>query len=62
MFKERITADRPNQMCGTNATTVQVAQEGLVWIFAAVEQCDLPKNLQRDYLQSASRPPDRQRK
>ncbi|MGA2081386.1 MAG: integrase core domain-containing protein [Holophaga sp.] len=33
----RITTGRPNEMWGTDGTKVQVVEEGLVWIFAAVE-------------------------
>jgi putative transposase len=33
----RITTDQPNEMWGTDGTKVMVVEEGLVWIFAAVE-------------------------
>ena len=33
----RITTDQPNEMWGTDGTKVLVVEEGLVWIFAAVE-------------------------
>ncbi|MEX3605768.1 MAG: DDE-type integrase/transposase/recombinase [Burkholderia sp.] len=36
----RITTDRPNEMWGTDGTKVQTVDEGLVWIFAAVDHCD----------------------
>ncbi|MEX3526318.1 MAG: IS3 family transposase [Burkholderia sp.] len=36
----RMTTDRPNEMWGTDGTQVQTVDEGLVWIFAAVDHCD----------------------
>ncbi|MEX3583428.1 MAG: IS3 family transposase, partial [Burkholderia sp.] len=36
----RITTDRPNEMWGTDGAKVQTVDEGLVWIFAAVDHCD----------------------
>ncbi|MEX3548110.1 MAG: DDE-type integrase/transposase/recombinase [Burkholderia sp.] len=39
-FDGRITTDRPNEMWGTDGTKVQTVDEGLVWIFAAVDHCD----------------------
>jgi transposase InsO family protein len=33
----RITTDKPNEMWGTDGTKVMVVEEGLVWIFAAIE-------------------------
>ncbi|MEX3583276.1 MAG: transposase [Burkholderia sp.] len=36
----RMTTDRPNEMWGTGGTKVQTVDEGLVWIFAAVDHCD----------------------
>lgn len=33
----RITTDQPNEMWGTDGTKVMVVEEGLVWVFAAVE-------------------------
>ncbi|MEX3582579.1 MAG: hypothetical protein VB137_08005 [Burkholderia sp.] len=35
-----MTTDRPNEMWGTDGTKVQTVDEGLVWIFAAVDHCD----------------------
>ncbi|MEX3583634.1 MAG: hypothetical protein VB137_15735 [Burkholderia sp.] len=32
----RMTTNRPNEMWGTDGTKVQTVDEGLVWIFAAV--------------------------
>ncbi|MEX3606103.1 MAG: hypothetical protein VB142_06815 [Burkholderia sp.] len=36
----RITTDQPNEMWGTDGAKVQTVNEGLVWIFAAVDHCD----------------------
>ncbi|MEX3582324.1 MAG: IS3 family transposase [Burkholderia sp.] len=36
----RMTADRPNEMWGADGAKVQTVDEGLVWIFAAVDHCD----------------------
>ncbi|MEX3557357.1 MAG: transposase, partial [Burkholderia sp.] len=36
----RIAADRPNEMWGADGTKVQTVDEGLIWIFAAVDHCD----------------------
>jgi transposase InsO family protein len=33
----RIITDKPNEMWGTDGTKVMVVEEGLVWIFAAIE-------------------------
>jgi len=33
----RIVTDQPNEMWGTDGTEVMVAEEGLVWIFGAIE-------------------------
>ena len=33
----RITTNQPNEMWGTGGTKVMVVEEGLVWIFAAIE-------------------------
>ncbi|MEX3583685.1 MAG: IS3 family transposase [Burkholderia sp.] len=33
----RMTTDRPNEMWGTDGAKVQTVDEGLVWIFAAVD-------------------------
>ncbi|MEX3583168.1 MAG: hypothetical protein VB137_12260 [Burkholderia sp.] len=33
----RMTADRPNERWGTDGAKVQTVDEGLVWIFAAVD-------------------------
>ncbi|MEX3583486.1 MAG: hypothetical protein VB137_14630 [Burkholderia sp.] len=35
-----MTTDRPNEMWGPDGTKVQTVDEGLVWIFAAVDHCD----------------------
>ncbi|MEX3582266.1 MAG: hypothetical protein VB137_05900 [Burkholderia sp.] len=34
-----MTTDRPNKMWGTDGAKVQTLDEGLVWIFAAVDHC-----------------------
>ncbi|MEX3582601.1 MAG: hypothetical protein VB137_08150 [Burkholderia sp.] len=36
----RMTIDRPNEMWGADGAKVQTVDEGLVWIFAAVDHCD----------------------
>ncbi|MEX3581610.1 MAG: hypothetical protein VB137_01530 [Burkholderia sp.] len=36
----RMTTDRPNEMWGANGAKIQTVDEGLVWIFAAVDHCD----------------------
>ncbi|MEX3583747.1 MAG: DDE-type integrase/transposase/recombinase [Burkholderia sp.] len=36
----RMTTERPNEMWGTDGAKVQTVDEGLVWIFAAVDHCD----------------------
>ncbi|MEX3582805.1 MAG: IS3 family transposase [Burkholderia sp.] len=36
----RMTTDRPNEMWGADGAKVQTVDEGLVWIFAAVDHCD----------------------
>ncbi|MEX3582216.1 MAG: integrase core domain-containing protein [Burkholderia sp.] len=36
----RMTTDRPNERWGTDGTKVQTVDEGLVWIFVAVDHCD----------------------
>ncbi|MEX3606713.1 MAG: IS3 family transposase [Burkholderia sp.] len=36
----RITTDRSNEMWGTGGAKVQTVDEGLAWIFAAVDHCD----------------------
>ncbi|MEX3582171.1 MAG: IS3 family transposase [Burkholderia sp.] len=33
----RMTTDRPNEMWGADGAKVQIVDEGLVWIFAAVD-------------------------
>ncbi|MEX3583715.1 MAG: hypothetical protein VB137_16325 [Burkholderia sp.] len=37
---DRMTTDRPNEMWGADGAKVQTVNEGLVWIFAAVDHCD----------------------
>ncbi|MEX3581829.1 MAG: hypothetical protein VB137_02950 [Burkholderia sp.] len=36
----RMTTDRPNEMWGADGAKVQTVDEGLVWIFAAVDHWD----------------------
>ena len=36
----RITTDHPNEMWGTDGTRIETAEDGMVWIFAAIDHCD----------------------
>lgn len=36
----RITTDTPNEMWGTDGVRIQTVDDGLVWVFAAVDHCD----------------------
>ncbi|WP_169745500.1 DDE-type integrase/transposase/recombinase [Paraburkholderia mimosarum] len=36
----RITTDTPNEMWGTDGVRIQTVEDGLVWVFAAVDHCD----------------------
>ncbi len=36
----RITTDRPNEMWGTDGVRIATVDDGMVWIFSAVDHCD----------------------
>ena len=36
----RITTDTPNEMWGTDGVRIQTVDDGLVWVFSAVDHCD----------------------
>ncbi|MGC3030192.1 hypothetical protein ACPUER_34570 [Burkholderia sp. DN3021] len=36
----RITTDRPNEMWGTDGVRIATVEDGMVWIFSAVDHCD----------------------
>jgi transposase InsO family protein len=36
----RITTDRPNEMWGTDGVRIETVDDGMVWIFSAVDHCD----------------------
>jgi putative transposase len=36
----RITTETPNEMWGTDGVRIQTVDDGLVWVFAAVDHCD----------------------
>ncbi|MGF6368014.1 hypothetical protein OKW40_000764 [Paraburkholderia sp. RAU6.4a] len=36
----RITTDCPNEMWGTGGARISTVDDGMVWIFSAVDQCD----------------------
>jgi putative transposase len=36
----RITTDHPNEMWGTDGTRIETVDDGMVWIFTAVDHCD----------------------
>lgn len=36
----RITTDRPNEMWETDGVRIATVDDGMVWIFSAVDHCD----------------------
>lgn len=40
LHKGRITTDRPNEMWGTDGVRIATVDDGMVWIFSAVDHCD----------------------
>jgi len=40
LHDRRITTDTPNEMCGTDGVRIQTVDDGMVWIFSAVDHCD----------------------
>ncbi len=40
LHDERITTDTPNEMWGTDGVRIKTVDDGLVWVFSAVDHCD----------------------
>ena len=40
LHKGRITTDRPNETWGTDGVRIATVDDGMVWIFSAVDHCD----------------------